>query len=162
MSDSETLWTLQAPQSMRFSRQEYWRGLPCPPQGDLPDPEIEPMSLVSPAMGGRFFTTSTTLESLDSSRIVQKVSISLQITVSTLRSLHLKELQETFVHKMCEDHCSTQVFVGVGEQLGHQIREKLCPAWGPQPRSTQVLIGREEPAASSLPGIKVANSSKVP
>ena len=26
----------------RFSRQEYWSGLPCPPPGDLPKPEIEP------------------------------------------------------------------------------------------------------------------------
>ena len=34
----------QAPQSMRFSRQEYWRGLPLPPSGDLPDPGIEPRS----------------------------------------------------------------------------------------------------------------------
>ena len=25
-----------------FSRQEYWSGLPCPPQGDLPNPQIEP------------------------------------------------------------------------------------------------------------------------
>ena len=40
MSDSETLWTLacQAPLSMGFSRQEYWRGLPCCPPGDLPNP----------------------------------------------------------------------------------------------------------------------------
>ena len=51
------------------------------------------MSLVSPAMRGTFFTTSATWEGLDSSRIEQKVSISLQITVSTLPSLHLKELQ---------------------------------------------------------------------
>ena len=29
---------------MRFSRQEYWSGLPCPPQGDLPDPGNEPRS----------------------------------------------------------------------------------------------------------------------
>ena len=44
-----TLWTVtcQAPLSMEFSRQEYWSGLPCPPPGDLPDPEIEP---VSPAL----------------------------------------------------------------------------------------------------------------
>ena len=28
-----------------FSRQEYWKGLPCPPPGDLPDPGIKPMSL---------------------------------------------------------------------------------------------------------------------
>ena len=34
----------QAPQSMGFSRQEYWRGLPFPSPGDLPDPEIEPRS----------------------------------------------------------------------------------------------------------------------
>ena len=29
-----------------FSRQEYWRGLPCPPPGDLPDPGIKPRSPV--------------------------------------------------------------------------------------------------------------------
>ena len=34
----------QAPLSMGFSRQEYWSGLPCPPPGDLPDPEIKPRS----------------------------------------------------------------------------------------------------------------------
>ena len=42
-----TQWTIacQAPLSMRFSRQEYWSGLPHPPPGDLPHPEIEPASL---------------------------------------------------------------------------------------------------------------------
>ena len=35
--------------SMGFSRQEYWSGLPCPPPGDIPDPGIEPASLMSPA-----------------------------------------------------------------------------------------------------------------
>ena len=41
---SVTLWTVarQAPLSMGFLRQEYWRGLPFPPPGDLPDPGIEP------------------------------------------------------------------------------------------------------------------------
>ena len=34
----------KAPQSMRFSRQEYWSGLPFPSQGDLPNPGIEPGS----------------------------------------------------------------------------------------------------------------------
>ena len=44
-----TLWTAahQAPMSMGFSRQEYWCALPCPPPGDLPDPEIKPKSHVS-------------------------------------------------------------------------------------------------------------------
>ena len=35
---------------MGFSRQEYWRGLLCPPPGDLPDLGIEPISPVSPAL----------------------------------------------------------------------------------------------------------------
>ena len=40
----------QTPLSMEFSRQEYWSGLPFPSPGDLPDPGIEPMSLVPPAL----------------------------------------------------------------------------------------------------------------
>ena len=31
----------QAPLSMEFSRQEYWKGLPLPSPGGLPDPEIK-------------------------------------------------------------------------------------------------------------------------
>ena len=59
-----TLWTLahQAHLSKGFSRQDYWSGFPCPPPGDLPDPGIESMSLASPVLAGRFFTTSTTWE----------------------------------------------------------------------------------------------------
>ena len=58
------LWTVacQAPLSMGFPRQEYWSGLPCPSPGDLPEPGIEPTSLMSPALAGRFFTTSATGE----------------------------------------------------------------------------------------------------
>ena len=43
--------------SMEFSRQEYWSGLPFLMPGDLPDPGIEPTSLVSPALVVGFFTT---------------------------------------------------------------------------------------------------------
>ena len=52
-----TLWTVacQAPLSMESSREEYWSGWPCPPPGDLPDPGIEPTSLMSPALADRFF-----------------------------------------------------------------------------------------------------------
>ena len=59
-----TQWTIahQAPLSMGFSRQEYCSGLPCPPPGDLPDPAMEPTSPMSPALAGRFFTTSATWE----------------------------------------------------------------------------------------------------
>ena len=43
-----TLWTVacQAPMPVRFSRQEYWSGLPCPSPGGLPDPGIEPKTLM--------------------------------------------------------------------------------------------------------------------
>ena len=47
-----TPWTIahQAPLSIEFSRQEYWSGLPFSTPEDLPDPEIEPKSLASPAL----------------------------------------------------------------------------------------------------------------
>ena len=47
-----TPWTVahQAPPSMKFSRQEYWSGLPFPSPGDLPDPGIEPRSPTSQQM----------------------------------------------------------------------------------------------------------------
>ena len=37
-------WTAacQAPLSVKFLRQEYWSGLPCPPPGDCSDPGMEP------------------------------------------------------------------------------------------------------------------------
>ena len=56
------LWTVacQAPLSMRFSRQEYWSELPCPPPGDLPNPGIKLTCLLSLALAGGFFTTSAT------------------------------------------------------------------------------------------------------
>ena len=59
-----TLWTVarQASLSMGFSRQEYWSGLPYPPPGDLPNAGIEPVSLTSRALAGRFFTTGATWE----------------------------------------------------------------------------------------------------
>ena len=61
----DSLWPYgarQAPLSMGFSRQEYWGGLPCPPLGELPDPGMEPESLASSALAGRFLITSTTWE----------------------------------------------------------------------------------------------------
>ena len=42
----------QAPLSMELTRQEYWGALPFPSPGDLPDPGIEPKSLVFPAYAG--------------------------------------------------------------------------------------------------------------
>ena len=57
MSDFVTPWTVahQAPLSMGFPRQEYWkwRWLTFPSPKNLPDPRIESASLV---LAGGFFT----------------------------------------------------------------------------------------------------------
>ena len=54
-----TPWTVaqKAPLSMEFSRQEYWSGFPFPTPEDLPNPGIEPVSPVSPALANGFFTS---------------------------------------------------------------------------------------------------------
>ena len=56
-----TLWTVahQTSLPMRFCRQEYCSGLPCPPPGDLPNPGIELVSLTPPALASGFFISVT-------------------------------------------------------------------------------------------------------
>ena len=63
-------WTAthQTPLSMGFPRQEYWIGLPCPSAEDLPNPEVELESPVSPALAGRFFTT------VEDTKLVNQIS----------------------------------------------------------------------------------------
>ena len=78
-----TLWTVacQAPGSMGFSKKTYWSGLPFSAPWDIPDPAIKPSSLRSPALVGRFSTTSTTWEAQ-----FEKIhpSIIIHITMSSL------------------------------------------------------------------------------
>ena len=78
------LWTVawQALPSMRFSRQENWRGLPFFSPGDLPDPEVKPASLMSPALASKLFTTSAT----NTARVSNILSL---ITATELRSMGL-------------------------------------------------------------------------
>ena len=47
----------------RSSAHGIWHRVSFPTPGDLPNPEIEPKSLASPALAGRFFTTSAIWES---------------------------------------------------------------------------------------------------
>ena len=56
-------WTVahQAPLSMESSRQGFWSGLPFPPPVDLPDPGIEPTSLI---LAGWFFAIWVIREAL--------------------------------------------------------------------------------------------------
>ena len=55
---------------MEFSRQEYWSGVAFPSPGDLPDPEIEP---VSHALAGGFFTREAYLASEAGQKAKKKV-----------------------------------------------------------------------------------------
>ena len=68
---TELNWTVahQVPLSMGFPKQEYRSGLSRSPPGDLPDPGIEPVSLMSPALIGRFFTTSASRKPLSDCKL---------------------------------------------------------------------------------------------
>ena len=59
-----TLWTVacQASLSLGILQARMLEGLPRPPPGELPDPEIKPVFLIPPALADRFFTTSATWE----------------------------------------------------------------------------------------------------
>ena len=82
-----TPWTVahQAPLSMGFSRQEYWSGLPFPTPGDLSDQGIEPMSLVSLALAGRFFTTAPSGEpQVNITSIINDINTGISKTLNIL------------------------------------------------------------------------------
>ena len=68
MSDSLQPYGLPSSCPWDSPGQKYWDGLPCPPPGDLPNPEIEPASLMPPTLAGGFFTTSITWEVCDMSK----------------------------------------------------------------------------------------------
>ena len=82
------LYSLPGSSVWEFSRQEYWRALPCPPLRNLPDPRMEPTSLTSPALAGGFFTTRVTRAALISamseySHIVTYTEIPKYATISS-------------------------------------------------------------------------------
>ena len=49
---------LEAPLSMELSREEFWRGSPCPPPRDFSNPGIEPASPVTPALQANYLPLS--------------------------------------------------------------------------------------------------------
>ena len=89
-----TPWTVtyQAPQSMGFSRQEYWSGVPFPSPGDLPDPGIEPGS---PRIVGRRFTICATRED---SVIKKNEIMSLEATWMDLEIIILSEIRQRQIY----------------------------------------------------------------
>ena len=81
------LWTVthQASLSMGFLRQEYWSVVPCPPPEDLPDPGIKSVSLMSPALAGRFFNTMPPGKpTLDNNSVYKSIPDSQFVALPTL------------------------------------------------------------------------------
>ena len=75
---------------MGFPRQEYWSGLLFPLPGYLPDPGIEPVSLMTPALAGGFFITSAPWES--------PPSISKALPSPAVRLLQLMVMMDLVAH----------------------------------------------------------------
>ena len=90
-----TLWDTctvvsQALLYMRFSK-GYWSVSLCHLPGDLSDPRIEPVSLMSPALVGRFFTTSATWEAQDHrGQAYRRFFLPPEFPMWSLQTLHLK------------------------------------------------------------------------
>ena len=72
-------------------------GLPCPYPGDLPNPGIEPSSLTSPELAGRFFTTSATWEASVCSILVQNHRECHEEPLGDSPGWHLNSLPPFFV-----------------------------------------------------------------
>ena len=66
---------------MEFSTQEYWSELPFPTSGVLPEPGIEPVSLASPTLARRFFTTEPPGKPLTTTELVKSLIHSIFIFV---------------------------------------------------------------------------------
>ena len=85
---------------MGSPKQEYWSGLPFPSPGYLTEPVMKPVSLTSPALAGRFFTTCY-LRSPSSKPILK---IDMLVVGSYLQSLqHQVTAHKAACHKIKGD-----------------------------------------------------------
>ena len=130
---SVTLWTEahQAPLSMRFSRQEYWSGLPCPPPGDLPDPRMESVTPVSPALQA----DSLPLSHLGSPTDIPPASKTVPLTPLRWLQTHLwSKLHHSVLHRPQDrDTCSRPSW-GVRLICDQFITFPFCAQWLSGPR----------------------------
>ena len=87
-----TPWTIacQVPLFMEFFRQEYWNWLPFPTPEALPNSGIERVSLASPILVGRFFTTVPPGKPFKEGPLNLSVQISHSVMSDSLRPHGLK------------------------------------------------------------------------
>ena len=124
---------------MGFSRQEYWSGLPFPLSEGLPDPKIEPTLLMSLALTGRFFTTSTTLEACRTSWLVLILAIMKEAAIK----IHLQIFVYTCIQPIWMNirNWTCVCFIGRWVLYHRTIRETVSP-------STSCLSGPENSCSS--------------
>ena len=89
----------------RFSRQENWSGLPCPPPGNLPNTEIKPRSLTLQA------------DSLPLSRLGSPIS-ALQYWANYRRSVQFSSVAQS-----CPTLCDPMNHSTPGLPVHHQLLE---------------------------------------
>ena len=83
----------QAPLSVEFSRQEHCSGLPFPSPGDLPNPGIEPVSLMTSALAGVFFIVPPGSETSQTSE--KEISKRMRVKIKFIGfTMSLSKLQE--------------------------------------------------------------------
>ena len=151
---SETLWIIafQAPLSMGFFRQEYWSGPLCPPPGDLPDPGMEPNSLMSTALANRFFTISTIWGAHDN-------------IYETINSLSQSEINKPMNKELCSLSWDVETLAGrLWMGTNNNRMEKSCAGlsgntWSSPP---VLQIGKRRspkvPSQSKVTGTQVCSS----
>ena len=113
---------------MQFSRQEYWSGLPRP--GDLPNPGIKPVSFMSPALAGRFFTTSATWEALG-------------------------PFYQAHIHSSCSTNILLMMLNGQMDRKGGCLKRYACFAcwlssWSKLPSIKRLWIYPQPPPSSTI------------
>ena len=125
----------QAPMSMRFSRQEYWSGLQCPPPGNPANPGIKPTSHVS-CIGRWFFTVSVNWEAL---ALVSVQFSSVAHSCPTLCDPMNRSMPGLPVHHQLLEFAQTHVHrVSDAIQPSHPLSSPSPPA--PNPSQHQSLF----------------------
>ena len=96
-----TPWTVahQAPLSMGLCRQECWSGLPCPPPGEIPNPGTKPRSLLSPELGGGFFTTTPPGKPHSTTYPLITVGITFFLKLAMIQQLYLFRLSFLYINQ---------------------------------------------------------------
>ena len=134
----------------------------CPPPGNLPDPGIELMSLMPPALASGFFTTSTTWKAYIYIYIYPYISLFFLLTSAISFHLHVQSIMWFCLlstkHLLNSSPPAILSFLGdCIEALNHFPACPVSPCEKPllHAKSRVVLLGKTQPLS---PGLKTSGS----